>query len=467
MTKLVPFLINAIFIVLFSLFSQKAFSKDYQFYYVSVGNEHYGSFNEQTGLGLSARVVSEYFEQFGAVSGITLRSKSNRLLSKNDILSAIDDITFQMNGDKDNVFIFYYAGHCLGEPLTGQQWLIPGNLQIDANKLLKSKLDTDVFDAAMLSPIALHAAMQNSLASQSLLLMDCCYSAGDQAYKNVASQLTRVLGARQVRFLKDIRSVNLTEDAWSTSVFATEPGKSTYAVSAPSFMEPRIVLPIGPLARRIGLSLYPKINSRGDVTYLEFVNSLKNLHLDNVTQPASSVNRDIYNDGTLFSYTKPLSSIRLKQSFSKSTSLAKLSLEELTNEEIIVVSEATEKSSISIVSENGDWVGGGKTTNISSDDYQIFVAQDSSQLVIYAEGGLRNNYWNFEFSNSFNDEIEISSSGRGCSESSGTVHLSAFDTNEEGAVTRIKINFTHFCDGNSAGLNGAIDLHLSPLFSYL
>lgn len=57
--------------------------------------------------------------------------------------------------------------------------------------------------------------------------------------------------------------------------------------------------------------------------------------------------------------------------------------------------------------------------------------------------------------------------GRGCSESSGTVDLSAFDTNEEGAVTRIKVNFTHFCDGNSAGLNGSIDLHLAPLFSYL
>ncbi len=467
MDKLVPSLVNATFIVLFGLFSQKAFSKDYQFYYVSVGNEHYESFNEQTGLGLSARVVSEYFEQFGAVSGITLRSKSNQLLSKSDILSAINDVTLRMNDDKDNVFIFYYAGHCLGEPLTGQQWLIPGNLQIDVNKLLRSKLDTDVFDAAMLSPIALHAAMQNSLASQSLLLMDCCYSAGDQAYKNVASQLTRVLGARQARFLKDIRSVNLSDDAWSTSVFATVPGKSTYAVSAPNFMKPRIVLPIGPLARRIGLSLHSKVTSRDELTYLEFVNSLKDLHLDNVTKPASSVNRDIYIDGTLFSYTQPLGSVRLNQSFSKSSSLATLSLEELTTEEIIVVSEATEKSSISIVSENGDWVGGGKATNISIDDYQIFVAQDSSQLVIYAEGVLRNNYWNFEFSNSFNDEIEISSSGRGCSESSGSVDLSAFDTNEEGAVTRIKLNFTHFCDGNSAGLNGVIDLHLAPLFSYL
>ena len=65
MDKLVLSLVNTTFLILFGLFSQKAYSKDYQFYYVAVGNEHYESFNEQTGLGLSARVVSEYFEQFG------------------------------------------------------------------------------------------------------------------------------------------------------------------------------------------------------------------------------------------------------------------------------------------------------------------------------------------------------------------------------------------------------------------
>ena len=476
-------------IMLVILFSFDVKSKDYKFYYMSVGNEHYASFNEQPGIGLSARVVSEYFEQFGAIEGVTLRSKSGQYLSKKMIIDNINQLTLKMNDDgRENVFIFYYAGHCLGESLTGQQWLIPGNTKIDVNELLNSEVDTDTFDEAFLSPIELHGAMQNSLAGQSLLIMDCCYGAGDQAYKNVATYLTKSLGPRQARFLKDFRAVNLSDDAWTTSLFATSPGKSTYSVKAPDFMANRIVYPIGPLARRISLTLNPLKSDRGVMSYLEFIEAMKDSDLDEVTQPAISFNRDIYNDGKLLSYSRPFNSVSLKQLYSGSAHLKELKLVKATSKKVVVVSEAEEGSLIDISSNMGDWVGGGKNTSVSTADYEIFVAQDLDRLVIYAEGPLRNNYWNFEIllpkehslgnvSEDIEDpdkfywmghnEIEITASGRGCSERSGKRNVKLYKRNEQGSVTRLKIDFTHFCDGNTSGLKGHMDLKLKPLFSYL
>ncbi len=472
------------------LSSIQAQENNYKFYYVAVGNDNYASFPDLLGMGISARVVSEYFDRFGAIAGITLRSKNKRYISKQMILENIDQLQYKMNDEdgKQIVMIFYYAGHCLGEPLTGQQWLFPGNLEVDSDDLKSIIIDSDQFDKQLLSPIELHGSLGNSMATQTMIIMDCCYNAGDNTYQNVASYLTKRLGARQASFIDDLRDMNITDDPWQTSLYATTPGKRVYAVKAPNFMAKRILYSIGPLSRRLSLILNALEKSKSNLSYQSFVNAMKDPELDKQTRPANVYNKDLYIDGPLFTYTIPLSDVRLNQIYA--SKIPSVSLTDATetlsaDKRVIESSVAVGDSAIYISSEKDDWIGQGKKDFLSAKDYKIRVAQDYNRLVISAQGTQETDKWTFEillpekyrtkkpkvnhhrgehYYWEGNNAIEVSVLGRGCSTRKGDYVIKKYQRNDQDAVTRLKMEFTHYCDDASDGLNGNMNLILEPLF---
>jgi hypothetical protein len=471
--------------------SLKAQEESFKLYYVAVGSDHYASFDTVPGMGLSARVVSEYLERFGAVEGVTLRSKNKRYISKQMILEQIDRLQHKMNNDdgKEVVMIFYYAGHCLGEPLTGQQWLFPGNIQIDINYLKELIIDSDKFNKALLSPNELHNSLNNSLVTQTMIIMDCCYSAGDNSYQRVSSYLTSILGTRQISFIDDLRNMNLSRDPWRTSIYATTPGKSAYSVKAPDFMAMRIAYPIGPLARRLSLIFKELEASNSTMSYQAFVNAMKRPNLDTVTEAAKNYNNDIYIDRQLFTNRRVLADIKLNQIYASKVPTSTLMH---TDEDVffktnsgMVSSIAVGDSAISIFSDKGDWIGQGKTILLSAKNHKIRMIQDLNRLVINSKGVDEIDKWTFEvllpkkyeINNDNADtvngeqyywagknEIEISVLGRGCSSRLGDYVIKEYQRNEQDAVVRLKMDFTHYCDDNSNGLIGNMDLILKPIF---
>lgn len=491
MSNIVVIRLSILFLFMFSG-SPVSFADDataYKFYYVAVGSDHYKSFDELKGMGISARVTAEYFERFGAEFGVTLRSKRNKYISKQDILKEIDRVQRQMQSEsgKDIVLIFYYAGHCLGEPLTGQQWIFPGNIDAPRSKLDRMVINSDVFDDRLLSLITLNGSLGNSLATQTMVIMDCCYSAGDNVFPKISSYFTEKLGLRHLNFITDLRRVNLSDDPWNTNLYATLPGSRTYPVTPPKFMTDRIVYNIGPLARRLSLVLNKLEGTSHVMSYQAFVDSMQLSNLDPKTEVARSYNNDIYNDKPLFKYVKALSAVRLKQSYASgaSSSTFPKSLQFVSPaHQAITASIAGGKSHITIKSEEGDWIGKGKNWLLKPDKYEIFAAQDFNRMTISAQDPKEIDHWIFEFilpksyalptqkageqsaENIYwsdKNVIEMSATGRGCDTNQGKYSIKLLERDSNDAIVRLIMGFQHNCEGDKAGLSGIMDLKLKPL----
>ncbi|MDB5871106.1 MAG: hypothetical protein JWQ07_548 [Ramlibacter sp.] len=133
-----------------------------------------------------------------------------------------------------------------------------------------------------------------------------------------------------------------------------------------------------------------------------------------------------------------------------------------------------QQTRIKLVSDYGDYIGGGRTYEYTKADSQIFVSEGGGHLSVNVTG---DTWWTGDFVlpsgttrwvpgtysglarypfNDSNGGLSWSGDGRGCNTLRGTITVTSASYNGDGALDSIALSFTQYCEGGSPALRGQV-----------
>jgi hypothetical protein len=275
----------------------------YDLFYLAVGSSYYAQdasprgFKNVAGANKSAKRVSAFFDQAGAVAGITLTSESDRLVTRNDVLKALGDLLAKVkrSGSKNPLVIFYFCGHGVSEGVGWNHFSIPGDFNVSAERI----------DIQTLTDSALYAGEVSDAIEKEkftgLLLLDACYE-GKQV-ELLDAVISRRLAENLTDIFKVLRHMNEFRDGPTLAVFSIKPGDLASTVQDP--LDPDSQLSVGPLARRVMLSFDRAFRGKSTLTVAQFLGQMANAAFDPETRSVMTLSVPEYPTVQLIKY--PLS----------------------------------------------------------------------------------------------------------------------------------------------------------------
>lgn len=245
---------------------------------LAISNAHYvdgDGRRDLPGAYASARSVTALFTERYRPRTIThLRSSSDRLVSRGDVLAAIEALRPDLAADPDPVLVVYYMGHGFGEGIAWNYFLLPGDRAFPERL---DSLDLESLAEQWLWIGGLVDAL-GDLGTDYFLLLDACYEGREVDFENAVLSPTASGNLRDVaavlRFMNEFRQPDPV-------VFSTAPGGTVRTVPHP---DGGIVVNIGPIARRLLLAAPPD----EEVAFGRLVQRVLAPDLDARTAPAVS-----------------------------------------------------------------------------------------------------------------------------------------------------------------------------------
>ena len=447
----------------------QASSPDYVVYYVSVGVSWYEMAKLKiNGANTSARLVSEALNELNAAYGIVLKSRQNNYVSRADIYKAINDVLARIKKDvaASPLFVFYFVGHGLSEGIGWNHFSLPGTF--------KASNDEVANDIEWLKSQAIHAGTLvghlNDSAVPYLLLFDNCYQGDEEKFDSP------VLSETTTKNLVDISNILRLMNEFhgkNPVLFGVTPGENVKTVPPPFESNP--IYNIGPLARRLLISLEPYVP--GDMfTLQQLVASLKDRGLDEHTRPAITKAEIEHLDPTKLVVTeaREISSTRLGTNSSQTVIDATVELSNLSNRNSPTVVDLEAIGNYRLEGPSGEYISDGRAVGASS--VPICVRQlGPGDIFVELESG----DWSFGFATgdgtpfkairypasmryTFRDEgvpgLEVSGESRGCNEVSGAFQVKAVSYAANGWLSRFDVTFVQYCDNDLLAAEGALSL---------
>ncbi len=145
--------------------------------------------------------------------------------------------------------------------------------------------------------------------------------------------------------------------------------------------------------------------------------------------------------------------------------------------------QASPTSSVVMLSDPGDWVGGGTPRLFHAGTASITLAGGAGYVTVRVSGGTSGDYFDLDFAappgfalvpgyyvgaqrapfrEAGRPGIDISGDGRGCNTISGLFEVKDIAVNASGAVTRLWVLYEQHCEGGTAALFGEVKVGEPP-----
>lgn len=450
----------------------------YDIYYLAVGNSHYATgtaaqgFNNLEGANKSARKVAAYLDQAGAEAGITLVSDRDKLVTKKDVLNALDNLLVKVKRSKSRnpLVVFYFCGHGVSEGIGWNHFSIPGDFIVPLEKI---NIDT-LAKAAIYANEVSDAIENHKLPC--LLLLDSCYefekvNLPDRVIsQQLANNLTDAFKA--VRYLNEFR------DGPAMAVFSTRPG--TVVPMAQDPIDTDSKLSIGPLARRLIMSFEQAFEKKGVLRIAEFLQQMSGAAFDQATPSVSTSSKPVHPDMQLIKY--PLSQNSPGELRSGTGVPPKIDFRTDNDSHMstppaqplrLIISPETY---LLIQSGPNEYIGGGRTLKFSAQNVSYEVEQNEPDHIAFSikDGDLS---WSITFMSpagkalrvgtyknaqraGFQEEsrpgFELSGDGRGCNEIDAEFTILTFRRDLQRKLVEFSADFSQRCDRAAAVLKGQL-----------
>ena len=254
---------------------------------LAIGSERYASpttapqtaFDDLPDIAVGARDVAELFRRGGARRVRVLVSTASALVSRNDMLAAVDATVTDARAQRKPLIVVYLAAHGVSEGLGWSQFSIPGPMTYEG----------ELATLARREAIELHAVAAGDLVdrlkksgSPYLLILDNCREGREPGDAGVRE----TLGTQGVMLIDAVRQGTRMANQFrgpNPVLFSTEPGKSVPTAEHPDHP----LTSIGPMARRI-LLWSRRHPAPGALSLTTLVADLSDPVLDPDTIPAST-----------------------------------------------------------------------------------------------------------------------------------------------------------------------------------
>jgi len=255
---------------------------DYSVVFLSIGVEHYAkpegrrdspsaiAFSNPPSGAHSANRVAYQLAQRSAVWGLKLVDDPNHLITREDIWGAVNEAASAASQLENPLLVVYYNGHGLGEGLGFGHFLIPGDF-VGPYPFIDL---VDAEEHQVVSVLGILELIANA-GLPYLVLLDTCYDADEQTFKNTMAPDVEELGRSVTNILRALNSQY-------AAVTASEPTSGVQSLADPN---PRLShKTIGPLARRLLITM-DQLGS-GEIPVQALVDRLASASLDTETQVA-------------------------------------------------------------------------------------------------------------------------------------------------------------------------------------
>ncbi len=246
-------------------------------HYAEPADETYSRFADLPGIGEGARAVAETFRAGGAKRVGLLTSGAGRLVSRVDVLDAVDQAIVEARKSGAPFLIVYFAGHGISEGFAWGHFSVPGTLVYQGELAALAR-------GGQLERHALYAGeFVDRLAKGGIpymLILDNCREGSRRSIEGVG----QTLGKQGEDLFGTVQSalsrLNMFEGP-NPVLFSTTPGTMVPTAANPDNQFDSI----GPLGRRILLAVR-KAKKGAKISLGSFVAALTNPRLDAETGPA-------------------------------------------------------------------------------------------------------------------------------------------------------------------------------------
>jgi len=345
-------------------------NQNFDIYYLAVGSSYYknSGFSNLEGSNKSAKKVAYYLDRSGATSGIVLVSDEDKLVTKNDVLTALDNLLTKIKSSKPQnpLVVFYFCGHGISEGIGWNHFSIPGDFDV---KLEDINIDTLIQSAIYASEISDTVKQENL---PCLLLLDSCYNLDKLHLSELV--FSKQLANNLEDIFKQLRYINEFHDGPTMTVFSTPPGTKVGNVQDP--IELDAPLSVGPIARRLMLSFERAFKLKRKLTITEFLQQMSDSAFDTATPTVLTLSTPSCPDTQLITY--PLSdSSKSERRFGTNISPKINILKNSTTLNISSGYVVSPDTYLLLQSDPNEYIGEGKRLNFSAKDFLYKVVQDN------------------------------------------------------------------------------------------
>ncbi len=478
-----------------SIFAQSAFAfqtsaqagDTYSIFYLAVGSTRYLSrpiekkdeksffpvnqpFPNIVGATKSAKNMASYMDRIGAVYGITLLSDESRLVSRTDVISALDKLLEKVKASKakNPLIIFYFCGHGVSEGIAWNHFSLPGNFN-----LYGDEVDIELMSDYSISTGEVATSIEK-VSTSYLLMLDSCYEGEEPPLS--ALFFSEKLQANMVDIFNVLRAANEFRGP-GMAIFAAAPG-TTAKIAADPF-DAASTIGIGRIARRSLLVIDRAIRNKNPLPVAQFFQQISDPNFDKPTLSVITKSVPANPQMKLIKSFKPGLADPVNIIFgtgSRNTPLEK-GVRKIAQPQAIV--EGNADSYLSFESPAGEFIGQGKNMALRAGDYKISVTDPKKERLdfwIENDGAT----WMLTFAAPQNKilaagsyqnakdpptppdaspGLNFSGDGRGCSEIQGQFEITEIEWDGQGKLVKFRASFSQTCDDLKPVLKGVFQFY--------
>ncbi len=443
-------------------------------YVVSIGSSYYASpeggsvrgMSTISGANKSAREIATRLVAGGARGGVLLTSGPKNLVTRDDILAAVEAIGDTIAADQahDPLIVFYIASHGVSEGVGWNHFSVPGTFLYEGRL---SDLNVEALESSTLSA-ALLADRLAKTGARYVLILDSCYDARPANFE------VPILSEGAVESLKSVAEILRTMNEFRQHdpvVYSTLPGTMAMTVTDP--LRPSAT-PVAPLARRLMLLLAGAALRGGVLTLDDIVTGLSSVTVDSVTPPAvTNAERDA-------SWARHVADYRYQEA-----SQTALRLKELVGTGLAgticcrdtLGGQATAKmrvvGSVQFSGNSGEFITGGRViryhgeVRVSRPDEATVVIEFENdtgtwEVALSVPDGSTlspGNYTNavrYSFAEANQASMSVTGAGRSCNDLRGEFSFKGVQIGKSGELEKLDAEFSQHCEGTAQLLSGRI-----------
>ena len=417
-------------------------------------------------------LLSHLASHLGATTSTLLRSDESRFVSRQDVFDALGRLAAVVNRTPgSDIAIIYILGHGYGDGIGWNYFLQPGNVCLRGNPSDINRFDVEELGEHLIY-IGEVVDTLKAMDTRYVLLIDACYEG--EAEDMTASVLPSLLSREATSTISDVQKIlafmNQFHDP-NPVVFSAPPGSVVPTVPIPRATGAIATQRIGPLARRVLLSL-EKVRGTLPVTERLLVETLVASELDMTTAPAISFAKL----STPFELVgaSPPADIQILWGTAEDDDFYEVLPEQPTEElSASVPREQVRSAVLAFEGDQGDWVTDGRSYRFESNDCPFvidtwepdrislrFCNYDGDWNVSFAvPSGMRferNTYENvagYLFQEQDQAALDITGAGSGCNEIAGEFTVDTVEYIGESPAT-LSISFTQYCDDEVSAMTG-------------
>jgi len=278
------------------LSSPAASGSDFSVHLFAITSGHYGSAENAgsaslSGAHTSGRLVLQHLsDRLNPRSTILLRSSEDKLVSRNDVFDGLAELQERIDQTPGPDFVvIYLMAHGFGEGIGWNQFLQPGDVGLER---LGESMDINAYDPEVLAGQLIYVAeivdLLKNTGARYMVLVDACYEGSEVPVSSPV--FTDAVEQNILDIFGIVRAFNQFRDP-DAVIFSAKPGTTVQTVPVPNATGVYRQQKIGPLARRVLLSLEDLPNN-GTFSVTDFVALMTDGDLDARTKPAISFYTD-------------------------------------------------------------------------------------------------------------------------------------------------------------------------------